>query len=643
MDINDLIIVGQRKALGINLEAGILRLKHADRCRLYYMKQDRWAPFELDESVAAPTDHRGLMSIVALEPGSAAAMLEYDPGDGNEPESIRIAYTALALKMSVDADRDGVVGDAEEGGSDWVWGVGQPGAILLVNNDRDLSDFAPEGKHKSELASLMIHAPGVNPLPPGVSLRLYCTGNAARRFTVYRVVEGQPEVVLGLTRAGRTLTTSPPLEPVKQQLFVEAHEFPGPFFDGLITVELQLLKEMTGGPLVAAERGVVFRVAPWIMTPNHLPAKMVFACDMGKDPHPNKGFLKDLKDALDEVGVPLHVVPRVVNGGDRWIQDEMEFGYAMGPGHALPVVFDSPRDRKLDGFPEAKLLGPDFGHFQIGGSQTNSLDSFGNLEVSPPVVVDKRKYPLGRIVFGGREHRNYGVGSREMMPEIRRFLYAQKVQSPIEINTDWLAVGHVDEIVCFVPAESEVGFRVLMASPRDTRGLLERLRKRGHADAVLFPGRTRLHTNMSAERTVGDLLDDGPFWAANAVFQEYQDANREILKEALGIGYADFVDIPVAFYPPSTQRTLAYFPDMVNHLVLGKWSLVPKPYGPMVGGEDQFEKAFRDAVPKRKVRFIEDWYSYHELSGEVHCGTNCLREPPGFNWWDHKPDGVYDL
>ena len=400
MDIKELMIVGQRKPLSINLETGILRLRRADQCRLYYMRQNRWESFELDESVSAPTDHHGLISIIAREPGSGAALLEFDPGDGNEPKSIHITYMALALRMSVDADRDGVVGDAEEGGSDWVWGAEQPGAILLVNNDRDLSEFAPQGEHNSELAPLMIHAPGVNPLPPGVSLRLYCTGNAARRFTVYRVVEGQPEVVLGLTRAGRALTTSPPLEPVEQQLFVEAHEFPGPFFDGLITVELQLLKHVTGGPLVVAETGVVFRVAPWIMTPNHLPAKMVFACDMGKGPNPNKGFLKDLKNALDEVGIPLHVVPRVVNGGDRWIQDEVEFGYAMGPSHALPVVFDSPRDRELDGFPEAKLLGPDFGHFQIGGSQTNSLDSFGNLEVSPPVVADEQEYRSAASCLG---------------------------------------------------------------------------------------------------------------------------------------------------------------------------------------------------------------------------------------------------
>jgi protein-arginine deiminase len=29
-----------------------------------------------------------------------------------------------------------------------------------------------------------------------------------------------------------------------------------------------------------------------------------------------------------------------------------------------------------------------------------SLDSFGNLEVSPPVTVNGKEYPLGRILIG---------------------------------------------------------------------------------------------------------------------------------------------------------------------------------------------------------------------------------------------------
>jgi len=642
MDIDKFGVVRQRERFSLNRRAGTFRLTHADQCAVFYVKDEQWTPFEVGQPVEAPTPYEGLMSVVALESGAQTAEIEYDAGDGSEPEVIRVTYTAIVLGLSVDADRDGVVGNDEQGSENWVWGAGQRGAILLVNNDRDLTDFDPEGEHKSELATLVVDDPGVDAMPTGFSMRLFCTRHAAERFSVYRVTDGQPEIIHGRTPTGRTLPISPPLWPMRQELFVEGHDFPGPFFEGLLTIELQFVKDIPAGSTVLATDRVLFRVAPWVMTPNHLPAKKVYACDMSGTSFPNTKFLADLGAALDEIGVPLHVVPPQVNGGDRWIQDEIEFGYSIGPGHALPVVFDSPRDRDLDGFPEASLLGPDFGHFQIGGSQPNSLDSFGNLEVSPPVTVNGRSYPLGRIVFGGREYGNYNVETRQMMPEIRRFLYAQKVQSPVEIYTDWLAVGHVDEIMCFVPADNEIGFQMLMASPGRAAAILQRLSANGHDDVVMFEGKHRLD-GRSAERTVGDLLADGRFWSANTIFQQYQDQNRGILQGALGIEDKDILEIPVVFYPPSTQRTLAYFPDMVNHLVIGNYSLVPKPYGPVVDGEDQFEKAFRDAMPTRTVKFIEDWYSYHELSGEVHCGTNCLREPPPVNWWEHHFDGGFDV
>lgn len=34
---------------------------------------------------------------------------------------------------------------------------------------------------------------------------------------------------------------------------------------------------------------------------------------------------------------------------------------------------------------------------------------------------------------------------------VRDFLYAQQVQAPVELYSDWLSVGHVDEFVTFVP------------------------------------------------------------------------------------------------------------------------------------------------------------------------------------------------
>lgn len=39
-----------------------------------------------------------------------------------------------------------------------------------------------------------------------------------------------------------------------------------------------------------------------------------------------------------------------------------------------------------------------------------------------------------------------------MTQVVRNFLHAQKVQPLVELFVDWLAVGHVDEFLSFVPA-----------------------------------------------------------------------------------------------------------------------------------------------------------------------------------------------
>jgi protein-arginine deiminase len=87
---------------------------------------------------------------------------------------------------------------------------------------------------------------------------------------------------------------------------------------------------------------------------------------------------------------------------------------------------------------------------------------------------------------------------------------------------------------------------------------------------------------------------------------------------------------------------------MVNHLVISSASIVPKPYGPVIDEIDDecaFERAFRTALPERKVYFIDDWYSYHQMLGEVHCGTNARRTPfANVRWWEYKPESCgYDV
>lgn len=45
-----------------------------------------------------------------------------------------------------------------------------------------------------------------------------------------------------------------------------------------------------------------------------------------------------------------------------------------------------------------------------------------------------------------------------MVKVVRDFLYAQEVQSPVELYSDWLWVGHVDEFLTFVPANDRKVF-----------------------------------------------------------------------------------------------------------------------------------------------------------------------------------------
>ncbi|KAK2106033.1 Protein-arginine deiminase type-1 [Saguinus oedipus] len=126
-------------------------------------------------------------------------------------------------------------------------------------------------------------------------------------------------------------------------------------------------------------------------------------CQSVVDEHgSNEKFLEDMSYLTLKASCKLVICPWVENRNDRWIQDEMEFGYIEAPHKSFPVVFDSPRNRGLRDFPYKRVLGPDFGYVtrEIPSATPSSLDSFGNLDVSPPVTVGGMEYPLGRILIG---------------------------------------------------------------------------------------------------------------------------------------------------------------------------------------------------------------------------------------------------
>lgn len=71
-------------------------------------------------------------------------------------------------------------------------------------------------------------------------------------------------------------------------------------------------------------------------------------------------------------------------------------------------------------------------------------------------------------------------------------------------------------------------------------------------------------------------------------------------------------------------------------IVLGKNLGIPKPFGPKVNGLCALEAEMCSLMQGLGLNctFIDDYSSYHQLLGEVHCGSNVRREPFEFKWWN---------
>lgn len=60
------------------------------------------------------------------------------------------------------------------------------------------------------------------------------------------------------------------------------------------------------------------------------------------------------------------------------------------------------------------------------------------------------------------------------------------------------------------------------------------------------------------------------------------------------------------------------------------------PYGPNVASHDIVEDDMTERLAAYGInaRFAEQWDLLHAADGEVHCGTNAVREYPQRRWWE---------
>lgn len=572
------------------------------------------------------------------------------------------------VNIHVDADRDGVIDDLP-GGPIWTKGVAGRGAIICVNCDmderkrnasafdnRDISDGVINGAADlREIAPLDLRKRSDLPLN-GVRVVL-SVDTAPLQFRYYiRIFNartpGATEIIGPNTGAEKTFSDAD-FSNGRIELGMEALWFPSKNlgsgtvdFDG--TIKLNLRVEATDGSVIHSET-VPVRVAPWIVF-NHtnVTEKVYVARISNVDPNDNdRHFINALSGI---VGGKLEIVPATDVEGDRWGQDIMEVGFSNWPGdRSLVSAIRTPnlREHGADMFgqyPGRVLLGPDFGYYETNVPRANSsLDSFGNLECSPPIPG----YPFGRVVYGT-------PGSRRihppMMIEMRSHLEGQNIQSPIHLDTGWLYVGHVDEFMSFIPdASGTHGFKIAFASPSRAVDIV-----RAHPGASLFQGIRRndgslYPISVSGARyaslsTASAILADPGFLTLQTDIQAILDSQKAVLKRELALSDSDFIDLPVLFWsesPATLEYCIAFTPGSVNMLVVTNSAtsidlVIPKPFGPMVGGSCKFEEAITAGFSGNSalnLHFVDCFLTYHVLGGEIHCATNSKRVPPTTKWW----------
>jgi protein-arginine deiminase len=435
---------------------------------------------------------------------------------------------------------------------------------------------------------------------------------------------------------------------------------------------------------------VTLRVAP-MLTHHHLQntQEVMVTKILGQGPYSRlqQKFVQELGKEVKNAGLTKPLVTFEAYG-DVWAQDFVEPAYVSmtGPGghrQVMRVMLRSAQpDRDAGRELFEKIRGQDTGVVQVTDNAEPddwSLNSMGNLETIPPYTHNGRSFPAGRIIMG--ERKDSGARPSKVM---RTLLTSQGLQDPLLLDTSWLGVGHVDEFVQFLPADTPRGWRIGVADPEAGLRLLRDAQRDGHGGTKMFsvPG---FNGAPAPKETIGQALTSRHLVADNEMAAKRIAANLNVLKRETGVTDEEIVRVPALYTresevmtdsgqdipvprltrmgagsplvdalgehgqqkwlaedpaasraaAPATVTTSAYVPGAVNGILLGRDRyLAPRQWGPVIAGKDIFTEAVTAAYTRvgMKVSYIDDWYTYHLGMGEVHCGTNTLRDASSA-WW----------
>ncbi|XP_024410437.1 protein-arginine deiminase type-6 [Desmodus rotundus] len=617
-------------------------------------------------SLSDPMDVLVKMTSPTLAIDGDKVMVSYYQPDEEVPMATAELYlTGIAVSLDVDIYRSGQIEMSSDKWpkKNWVWGPSGWGAILLVNcSPPDMGQVADKTKKVfseeeiKNLSQMVLTMQGPSRILRKHRLLLHTSKEEAKKARVYRPQEngsGIFELVLGPGQ--HTHSFSPRESGMQETFYVEAIEFPSASFSGLISYSLSLVEESQDPSIpetLVYKDMVVFRVAPCIFVPSTQMPLEVYLCRELQV----QGFVNAVTELSEKSNCQVASVYEDPNRLGRWLQDEMAFCYTQAPHKTVSLVLDTPRLAKLEDFPMKYSLSPRVGYVirYTKDHRVASVDSIGNLMVSPPVKFKGKEYPLGRILIGSSFYPSRE--GRDMSKDLRDFLYAQQVQAPVELFSDWLMTGHVDEFMCFLPAlvksGDEKGFWLLLASPSSCYRLFREKQKEGYGDMPLFEEvrEDQLLSNGRESSTINQLLADKNLRKQNDYVEKCINLNRQILKRELGLQDRDIIDIPQLFCleqlmnVPSIQQTerlyaRPYFPNLLRVMVMNKNLGIPKPFGPQIKGTCCLEEKICQLLEPLgfQCTFINDFDCYLTEIGDFCACANIRRVPFAYKWWRMVP------
>lgn len=392
----------------------------------------------------------------------------------------------------------------------------------------------------------------------------------------------------------------------------------------------------------AAPIGEVSRIK--LVNNNHVPQKVLVVSGYG-----NQQFVKDLFNVIKHINqseqltgediVKLHIIPGSGNplsslgissedaakyvevnsnfsSSDIWMQDCMEICSAvLKSGEIVPAVFDSNRGRGLARLPGVLAQMWDLVYFKNPSNYQDHGDYGGNIEVTPMedilVVGDTMTDPCRRF-FENNGYKN-------------RVFYG---------NTKWLTVGHIDEYISFIPtAWAPGGYSIVRADTGFALDLIKNspdseLDKISSYDKSFLLKVKRVLNEQMKNPDAGKGTAEGDFIALNYAINDIIEENVGKLKEFIRNTSKDLNrDFEEVAWPslftgsgPSPRSCHAFLPGVVNLLVVRDHLIVPATHIPA------FDKVIEARLKAQgnKVHFIDDT-PYHSSMGEIHCGTNVLR------------------